>query len=135
MTRHLSTLSILHYVYGAFVCVGGCFALIFIFLGSFLGSDFLASNSGEAPPEWLGGFFQVLGWVLFALIEAWGILTILSGTWIAKGKNRTGTLVVAGFNCLNIPFGIALGIFTFVVMMDEEVKQAYTGLARPVSFK
>ncbi len=128
MSRHLSTLSILHYVYGAFVCLTGFIALIFIFLGGFLNSDFIAENSqGEPPPVWLGGFFQAFGWVLFALIEAWGILTIVSGNWISKRRNRTGSMIVAGFNCLNFPLGIALGIFTFVVLMDEEVKRSYEG--------
>lgn len=129
MKRHLSTLSILHYVYGAFVCLMGFVALIFIFLGTFLSSDFIAENSqGEAPPEWLGGLFQVFGWVLFVFIEMWGILTLLSGSWINKRKNRTGSQVVAAFNCLNIPFGIALGIFTFVVLNDEEVRNEYNGI-------
>ncbi|MBL7951829.1 MAG: hypothetical protein JNM62_08915 [Flavobacteriales bacterium] len=133
MKRHLSTLSMLHYVYGAFVCVGGFFALGLIFLGGFLNSDFIAENSqGQPPPAWLGGFFEVFGWVLFVFIELWGILTLLSGSWISKRKNRTGSQVVAAFNCLNIPFGIALGIFTFVVLNDEEVKGEYAGLQRSV---
>lgn len=133
MKRHLSTLSILHYVYGAFVCLMGFVALIFIFLGTFLSSDFIAENSqGEPPPVWLGGFFQVFGWVLFVIIEAWGILTLLSGSWISKRKNRTGSQVVAAFNCLNIPFGIALGIFTFVVLNDEEVRVEYSGIPRAI---
>lgn len=134
MNRHLSTLTILHYVYGAFVCLAGGVALILILLGGFLNSDFLAENSqGEPPPVWLGGFFQVFGWILFAVIEAWGFLTILSGTWISKRTNRTGSLVVAGFNCLNFPFGIALGIFTFVVLLDDEVKRTYAGTLAPLA--
>jgi len=128
MTRHLSTLSILHYVYGAFTCLMGCVALIFIFLGSFLNSDFIAENShGEPPPEWLGGFMQALGWGLFILIETWGILTILSGIWISKRQNRTGSMVIAGLNCLSFPFGMALGIFTFVTLNDQEVRDLYPG--------
>jgi quinol-cytochrome oxidoreductase complex cytochrome b subunit len=132
MTRHLSTLSILHYVYGAFVCLSGFVALIFIFLGGFLSSDFIAQQSQNEPvPHWLGTFFQTFGVILFVVIEVWGILTILSGSWIAKRKNRTGSLVVAGFSCLNMPLGILLGIFTFVVLLDEEVKRAYEGTSTP----
>ncbi len=126
MVRNLSTLSILHYVYGAFICVGGLIALIFIFLGGFLNSDFIAENSqGEPPPTWLGGLIQTFGAILFVIIEAWGILTILTGKWIAQRKHRTGTMVMAGFHCLNMPLGIALGIFTFVTLSDEEVKREY----------
>lgn len=128
MKKHMSTLSVLHYVYGALICVGGFCALIFIFLGGFLSSEFVAANSqGEPPPTWLGGLFQVLGVVLFVVLETWGAFTILSGKWIAQRKNRTGSMVMAGFNCLNFPLGIALGIFTFVTLSDEEVKQEYAG--------
>ena len=134
MSKNLSTLSILHYVYGAFICVGGFVALALIFLGGLLSSDFIAENSqGEAPPEWLGGFIQAFGAVLFVILEAWGILTILSGRWIAQRKNKTGSMVMAGFNCLNIPFGIALGIFTFVTLSDEEVKQEYAARLLPAA--
>ncbi|HRH68451.1 MAG TPA: hypothetical protein PLB89_02985 [Flavobacteriales bacterium] len=133
MARHLSTLSILHYVYGAFICVvGAVVAFIFIFLGGFLGSDFIAENSqGDPPPAWLSGFMQAFGWGLFILIEIWGILTIMSGNWISKRRNRTGSMVMAGLNCLNIPFGIALGIFTFVTLNDQEVKGLYGLSAGP----
>lgn len=47
---------------------------------------------------------------------------------IDRRRNRTFSQVVAALNCLNIPFGIALGIFTFVVVADPEVRAEY-GLA------
>ena len=133
MKRHLQTLSILHYVYGAFVCMSGFVALVFIFLGLFLSSDWLMENNdGEAVPRWIGGLFQTFGWVIFVVIEVWGVLNLLSGYWIARRRNRTGTQVIAAFNCLNIPFGIALGIFTFVLMADDEVKTEYGALPRTI---
>lgn len=133
MKSHLSALSILHYVYGAFVCMSGFVALFFIFLGMFLSSDWLQANGdGAEVPGWIGGLFQTFGWVIFIVVEAWGLLNILSGYWISRRKNRTATQVVAAFNCLNIPFGIALGIFTFVVMSDEEVRSDYTGFPRAI---
>lgn len=125
MTRHLPTLSVLHYVYGVLTCVGGIAVLFFVGLGLFLSSDALAQEGQEPPPEWLGGIFQGLGWVLFALIEAWGVLVILSGRWIAQRRNRTGSLVIAGLCCLNFPLGMALGIFAFIVLLNDEVQAAY----------
>lgn len=125
MTRHLPTLSVLHYVYGILTCVGGIAVLFLVGLGLFLNSDVLADQGQEPPPEWLGGIFQGLGWVLFALIEAWGVLVILSGRWIAQRRNRTGSLVIAGLCCLNFPLGMALGIFAFVVLLNDEVQAAY----------
>jgi hypothetical protein len=28
-------------------------------------------------------------------------------------------------NCLNVPFGIALGIYTFITLSDAQVRQEY----------
>ena len=125
MVRNLNTLSILHYVYGGLVCFSGVAMLLLISLGAFLSSDFLAQSGETPPPAWLGGLFQGLGWFLFAFLEVLGLLIISSGRWIAKRKNRTGSMVLAGFCCLNFPLGTALGIFTFVALSNEEVKHTY----------
>ena len=66
-----------------------------------------------------------VGVVLLVFLETLGILNLVSGRMIDQRRNRTFTQVVAALNCLNIPFGIALGIFTFVAMADDEVREAY----------
>lgn len=128
MKRHISTLSFLHYIYGAFVCMGGFVALVFIGLGLFLSSDFIAQESGDAAPGFIGRLFQTFGWVIFIAVEVWGLLNIASGYWISRRRNRSASQVIAAFNCLSIPLGLALGLFTFAVMSDDEVKQDYLAL-------
>lgn len=125
MNRHLPTLSVLHYVYGAFICLTGLAMLMMVFMGVFLNSEWLADQGDEPPPAWLGGFMQVLGWVLFAVIESIGVLVILSGRWIAQRRHRTASLIIAGLCCLNFPLGMALGIFTFVVLLSQTVQEEY----------
>jgi hypothetical protein len=125
MQRHLSTLSILHYVYGAFVCLSGLAALAVVLVGGILSSDLVNEAGGDGVPAFIGGIIQTLGWTVLVIVEAWGIINILSGGWIASRRNRTGTQVVAAFNCLNVPFGLALGIFTFITLGDDDVKRAY----------
>lgn len=126
MKKHLSTLSVLHYVYGALVCVTGCALLVLVVLGSFLSSDWIAQNShGDPPPLWLGHFLRVLGWVLFLFLEVKGIMNIVSAGLISKRRGRTFSQVTAALNCLNIPFGLGLAIFTFVTLSDDEVRQEY----------
>lgn len=133
MTKHLSTLSILHYVYGVFVCLSGFAALLIVLIGGFLRMDLLfGPEDGSDVPGWLGGFVQVIGLFIFFLIETWGVLSLLTGSWIAKRKHRTATMVMAGVHCLNVPFGLLLGIFTIVVMVDDEVRKAYGEWIPPV---
>ena len=121
----MSTLSILHYVYGALVCLGGVALLILVFLGHAMQSDWFVEHGGEAPPPFVGAFLSWLGWVLFLLVETKGVLNLVSAGMIQKRRNRTFSQVVAAFNCINIPFGVALGVFTFVTLNDAEVKAEY----------
>ena len=125
MQRHLSTLSILHYAYGAFICLSGLAITAVILVGGFLRSDFVNEAGGDRVPAFIGAVIQTYGWVLLVTVEAWGILTMLSGSWIASRRNRTGSQVVAALNCLNMPLGLALGIFTLITLNDEGVKQEY----------
>ncbi|MCB0793307.1 MAG: hypothetical protein KDB88_01100 [Flavobacteriales bacterium] len=123
--RKLKLLSTLHYVYGALICVSGLGLLALVFLGTMLQSDWLAEQGGNPPPAWVGGLVGTIGWVLFVLVELVGIMNMLSGNWIASRKNRTGSMIVAGLDCLNIPFGIALGIFTFISLNQDEAVALY----------
>lgn len=126
MKRHLSTLSILHYVYGAFICLMGLSMLVLVFLGVWVNSPWVQEQmAGEGPPPLVGTFLSGLGVFLLVIVETVGILNLISGRMIDRRRNRTFTQVVAALNCLNIPFGIALGIFTFVVMGDPEVRTEY----------
>lgn len=124
MVRHLSTLSILHYVYGGLTCLAGLGMFALVGMGMFLQSD-VVQQSDDPAPEIVGSVFQVLGWVLFAFLEALGILIMLSGRWIGLRRNRTASLILAGFCCLSFPFGTALGIFTFITLLNQEVQQEY----------
>ena len=125
MKHHLSTLSVLHYVYGVLICLGGLALLSLVFFGTALNSGWLHEEMGDAPPFFVGSFLYILGWGLFILVEAQGIMNVISGRMIDKRKGRIFTQVVAALNCLNFPFGIALGIFTFVVLGDKDVRAEY----------
>ncbi len=132
MNKNLRAVEIFHYVYGALTCFGGLFVLLLVALGGFLGSDWMMENATEAPPPWLGSLLSGVGLGLFLFIEAIGILNIYSGRCIAKRKHRTLSMVVAAFDCLNIPLGLILGIFTLVTLSDEAVKREYElGLPLP----
>ncbi len=125
MKHHLSTLSILHYVYGALICMMGLALLVLVLLGTFLNSDWMQQQAEGGLPPFLGILLSTIGWVLFFLVELQGVLNLVSAARIGQRRGRTFSQVVAAFNCFNIPFGIALGIFTFVVLGNSEVQACY----------
>ena len=82
------------------------------------------SSSGtwhDAPPA---EFFQVFIWfyVFIGLMFVSGaVLNILSGLFLGRRTHRVFSLVVAGLDCMQIPFGTVLGVFTIVVLLRDSV--------------
>jgi hypothetical protein len=52
-------------------------------------------------------------------------LNLLSGFCLWRRRDRRASLIVAGLNCLQIPFGTVLGVFTFIVLRRPAVKDLY----------
>jgi len=67
-------------------------------------------------------FLYVLGG--FWLIAS-GILNVMSGVFIRAGKHRTFSIVVGAINCLHLPLGTILGVFTIIVLMRDSVRELY----------
>lgn len=127
MTKDLSTLSVLHYVYGALICASGIAALVIVGMGVLVGSDLFQENP---PPQWLGTTLQALGTALFVLVELWGLMVVLSGWWLAQRRNRTASMVVAALCLLNFPLGTVLGVLTLSALSNEEVRLSYEDPSR-----
>ena len=49
----------------------------------------------------------------------------MSGFFLRQRRRRTFSLVMAGINCMNMPLGTVLGVFTVIVLLRESVRQAY----------
>ncbi len=84
-----------------------------------------AFDGPEAPPPFLGWFFIIIpgvfilaGWTLAGLI-------ITAGRKLRRRTSHTFCLVVAGVECMFMPFGTVLGVFTIVVLMRDSVKELF----------
>jgi hypothetical protein len=55
------------------------------------------------------------------------VLNVLSGMFLLQKRNRLFSLIIGGLNCLQIPFGTALGVFTILVLSRDSVRQLYAG--------
>jgi hypothetical protein len=125
--EHLNLLSIFHFVSAGLALLG----LLFIAFHYFMFSTFLANpkiwenaRSGPPPIE----IFYFLKWLYFVFalwFIAGGVANVVSGIGMRKRKWRTFSLVVAGINCLHLPLGTVLGVFTFIVLLRESVRELY----------
>lgn len=64
------------------------------------------------------GFIILSGWVL-------GGLTIYAGRCIARRQNRTFVFIMAGINCVWIPFGTLLGVMSFIALQNDTIRKLY----------
>jgi hypothetical protein len=125
--EHLRLLSIFHYVMAGFACLLPLFSLIYIGLGVLELSGKMpaspgARGSGELVTGWL---FVGMGSLFFLMGAVGAVLNILAGRALAKRERRNLCLVVACLNCLHMPLGTLLGVFTLIVLARPTVKSAF----------
>ena len=156
---HLKLIAVLHYVMGGLYLLGIGFLAIHFAIMAMVVRHAESENAapvpvmttapgtaGEAAPPapsptampatapfpkqiipFLIAFYVIIGLFLVTLC----VCNIFSGRYIRKRKNRTFSFVVAGVNCLQFPFGTALGVFTFIVLSRLSVKLDYDSRSIP----
>jgi hypothetical protein len=124
--EHLRLLSIFHYVWGGITLATALLTLPHIAIGLWaLQSPDLFASEGTLPAELYGWMF--LGGGLFFLVLGliFGLLVIGSGRCLAKRKGYWFSFMIACLECLMMPIGTALGVFTLITLSKDGVKTAY----------
>jgi hypothetical protein len=127
--EHLQLLAIFHYVVAGFAALFSFFPLLYTTVGAifiFAARHGTAKPGEELPPEFLGWIFAVLGSVLFLIGIAMAICILIAGRSLARCKRYSFALVMACIECLFIPFGTILGVFTIVVLSRESVRELFS---------
>ena len=124
--KHLDLLSMFHYIVGGITALFSCIPIIHVIIGLTMvtGKFFNESNNPE-PPLFIGWFFVILGAVLIVLGLSIAICMIIAGGKLKKRKNRVFCMVVAGIECMVIPFGTALGVFTLITLNKESIQEIF----------
>lgn len=125
--EHLRQLAIFHFVGAGLALLGICFVGLhfMLFRAILLDPAFTANAKGGPPPK---EFFEIF--MIFYIVAAtWfalsGLGNILSAIYLRQRRNRTFSMVVAAFNCIYMPLGTILGVFTFVVLTRDSVVDLY----------
>lgn len=125
---HLRLLHVFHFVLAGFAVIGIGFLLLhYTFIQVLIGNPELwKSQRGGSPPS--AQILPILKWFyLFVgmVILTGGIGNLISGLFIRGRRCRTFSLIMAGYNCIQFPFGTLLGVFTFVILLRDSVKEIY----------
>ena len=128
-TEQLNLLAIFHYVVAGLAALFSFFPLLYTVLGVIF---IIAARHGtakpgeELPPEFLGWIFAALGSVLFAMGITMAICVLIAGRSLALRKRYSVALVIACIECLFVPFGTILGVFTIVTLSRESVRGLFS---------
>jgi hypothetical protein len=120
--EHLKLLAIFHYVVAGMTALFACIPFIHFFMGLALATGALDADP-EAQPIGIGimifaGLFILAGWTLAALIA-------FAGRSLQTRRRYTYCLVMGGVECIFMPFGTVLGVFTIIVLMRDTVKELF----------
>jgi hypothetical protein len=131
--EHLRLLAVFHFVMGGFALLGLAllFAHWFMMQSVFADPAMWKNQPGSPSPE---QFFATFKWfyvILGSGIVLAGIANVASGWLIRKRRARALSLVVAGLNCMGVPFATVLGVFAFVVLLRDSVAELYEAAGDP----
>lgn len=125
--NHLTTLAILHYVLGGLYVFIGCIPLIHVSLGIAMLSGALDKGRNPPPPE-LGVVFIIVGASFSLGFWTVAVLTVIAGRCLARRVAYGYCFFIAIVDCLYMPVGTALGIFTIIVLSRESVQMLFKGI-------
>ena len=127
--EHLRLLSIFHYIVAGLAALFSCFPLLYTTVGAifiFVARHGTAKPGEELPPEFIGWILAVIGSFLFLLGIAIAICILIAGRSLAKHTRYWFAFAMACIECLFIPFGTILGVFTIIVLSRESVKTLFS---------
>jgi hypothetical protein len=126
-TDHLKLLSIFHFLGAGLALLGllFLFAHFMILRTVFTGPQQMQFTNQPAPPAEIIGFLKWFYLAAGLWMIASAVLNLLSGLYLRAGKHRTFSIVVAALNCIHMPLGTVLGVFTLIVLLRDSVRERY----------
>src|SRR6266566_5046794 len=127
--EHLKLVAIFHFVVAGLALAGTGFLFVhyFIMHTAFSNPEMWKSQQGATPPP--KEFFEAFIWmyIFFGAVAVLAfVLNLVSAIFLLQKRHRIFSIIVGGLNCLQIPFGTALGVFTIIVLSRDSVREVYS---------
>lgn len=121
--EHLRMLSIFHYIVAAITAVFSLLPVIHLAVG-------IAMVTGKLEPQDAGA--AMAGWFFIgfaSLFIACGLtfagFIAYAGRCLRQRRRHTLCLIVAGLECMMMPFGTVLGVFTLIALTKPQVRALF----------
>ena len=130
--EHLRLLSIFHYVCAGLAALFACFPIFHLIIGLVLLFSPQSFGPGNnQPPKFVGLFLIVVAACIILFGWTFAATLAYAGRCLARRKNYTFCLVMAGIACMFMPFGTILGVFSIIVLVRPTVKALFDGATPP----
>ena len=132
--EHVRLLGMLYCVSAGITSFFGLFPLFYVLMGGMM-TMVPANEMGPqaAAFQSMGAMFATIGLFAFLFAQALAALKAIAGYSLLKRRNRLFCLVVGGISCLGIPYSTILGVFTFVVLLRDSVRELFVPQAAPTT--
>ena len=133
--EHLRLLSIFHYVVSGVSAFIACIPIIHLVIGLiFIFAPGIFGTGSNQPPAFVGWLLVGFASVFILLGWTFAVFVLVAGRFMARRKHYQLCFVVACVECLFIPFGTILGVFTILVLNRPSVKELFNSRAMGVDY-
>jgi hypothetical protein len=125
--EHLRLLVIFHFVSAGLALCGVLFVIAHfaLFYTIMSNPEVWAGQTQGPPPEMMMTIFRWF-YLFFGLwFGVSGVANLMSAVYLRARRHRTFSMIVSALNCLHVPLGTLLGVFTLVVLVRESVVRMY----------
>ena len=124
--QHLDLLAVFHYIVAGMLALFSCLPSIHLVFGIvMIVAPEKLQSSGGPPPAFIGWFLAIVGGLIIVIGWSLAVCIFAAGRSLAKRRHHLFCLVVAGIECIFMPCGTILGVFTIIVLMRDSVKKAF----------
>lgn len=128
--EHLKLLAIFYYISSGLSALGIVGGIAYAAMGLMIprmAARATTSSGAPAFPQEMTWMFLGLGILITVICLVMAVCKFLTARSLTNRKNKTFCMIIGGVSCLSIPFGTALGVFTFIVLSRPSVSALFEG--------
>ena len=124
--KHLDLLGLFHYILAGITAFFSCLPFIHVLIGlAMISGKFFEGPNGSGPPPFFGWIFVIIGSVFILLGWCLAVFMFVTGKKLKRRSDRMFCMVVAGVECIFMPFGTILGVLTLIALSKDTIKEIF----------
>jgi hypothetical protein len=130
--HQLKLFAIFHFILAALLLLAALFFAGSLYVASSLmyhaELNELYEEMGEAaaqPYRNISNFVAIVGLIGFLLTSVATVMSLLTARFLTRQRHHRFCAITTGLQCLLVPLGTILGVFTILLLMRPEVRECF----------